>query len=136
MTTQHAIDTEPSEIRDFSRTVSEIEWLLVILVLLYHVIQDRGEGNTLAIYTGLIAFSSIIMGFHYFNFVRKHGRWSLAIETWIMIVFITYVLYYTGRVHGPLLNLYLLPIVTSALTLGQTATLLHLVLVGACYFRL
>ena len=129
-------DTESTEMRDFSRTVAEIEWLLVILVLLYHVIQDRGEDNTIAIYSGLIGFSAIIIGFHYFNFVRRPGRWSLAIETWIMIVFITYVLYYTGRANSPLLNLYLLPIVTSALTLGQQVTLLQVGLIGACYLLL
>ena len=129
-------DIESTELRDFSRTVAEIEWLLVILVLLYHVFQNRSEDNTVAIYTGLIAFSTAIIGFHYLNFVRRPGRWSLAIETWIMIVFITYVLYYTGRLDSPLLNLYLLPIVTSALTLGQKATLLQVGLVGACYLLL
>jgi diguanylate cyclase (GGDEF)-like protein len=129
-------DIESSELRDFSRTVAEIEWLLVILVLLYHVFQNRSEDNTVAIYFGLIVFSAIIMGFHYFNLVRRAGRWSLAIETWIMIVFITYVLYYTGRLDSPLLNLYLLPIVTSALTLGQKATLLQVGLIGACYLLL
>ena len=129
-------DIESTELRDFSRTVAEIEWLLVILVLLYHVVQDRGEDNTLAIYSGLIAFSAIIIGFHYFNFVRKPGRWSLAIETWIMIVFITYVLYYTGRVDSPLFNLFLLPVITSALTLGKVVTLVEVALIAACYVLL
>ena len=129
-------DIDTTGLRDFSRTVAEIEWLLVILVLLYYVFQDRSQDNTVAVYSGLIAFSTIIIGFHYFNFVRRPGRWSLAIETWIMIVFITYVLYYTGRLDSPLLNLYLLPIVTSALTLGQKATLLQVGLIGACYLLL
>lgn len=133
---QGGADVESTELRDFSRTVAEIEWLLVILVLLYHVIQDRGEDNTVAIYSGLIGFSAVIIGFHYFNFVRKPGRWSLALETWTMIVFITYVLYYTGRVDSQLLNLYLLPIITSALTLGQQVTLLQVGLIAACYVLL
>ena len=129
-------DIDTTELRDFSRTVAEIEWLLVILVLLYYVFQDRSQDNTVAVYSGLIVFSTVILGFHYFNFLRKPGRWSLAVETWIMIVFITYVLYYTGRLDSPLLNLYLLPIVTSALTLGQKATLLQVGLIGACYLLL
>jgi diguanylate cyclase (GGDEF)-like protein len=129
-------DPESSELRDFSRTVAEIEWLLVILVLLYHVFQDSTEDNTVAIYGGLIAFSVVIIGFHYLNFVRRPGRWSLAVETWIMIVFITWVLYHTGRLDSPLLNLYLLPIVTSALTLGQMVTLLQVGLIAACYLFL
>lgn len=129
-------DLETAELRDFSRTVAEIEWLLVILVLLYHVFQDRAADNTVAIYAGLIVYSAIIICFHYLNFMRRQGRWSLAVETWIMIVFITYVLLYTGRLDSPLLNLYLLPIVTSALTLGQKATLLNVGLIAACYLFL
>jgi diguanylate cyclase (GGDEF)-like protein len=89
------------------------------------VFQDSTEDNTVAIYTGLILYSALILLFHYFNFVRRPGRWSLAVETWVMIVFITWVLYHTGRLDSPLLNLYLLPIVTSALTLGQFVTLLQ-----------
>ena len=130
------LDIDSTEMRDFSRTVAEIEWLLVILVLLFHVFQDGNEDNTVAIYAGLIAFSALIIAFHYLNFLYKPGRWSLAIETWLMIVFITYVLLFTGRLHSPLLNLFLLPIVTSALTLGQKVTLLNVGLVAACYLFL
>jgi len=126
-------DPETTELRDFSRTVAEIEWLLVILVLLYHVFQEQADDNTVAIYSGLIAFTAVIIGFHYFNFMRKPERWSLAVETWVMIVFVTWALYHTGRLDSPLLNLYLLPIVTSALTLGQKVTLLQVGLIAACY---
>jgi diguanylate cyclase (GGDEF)-like protein len=129
-------ELESTEFRDFSRTVAEIEWLLVILVLLFHVFQDSAEDNTVAIYAGLIVYAAVILVFHYFNFVRRPGRWSLAVETWVMIVFITWVLYHTGRLESPLLNLYLLPIVTSALTLGQLVTLLQVALIAACYLLL
>lgn len=129
-------ELESTGFRDFSRTVAEIEWLLVILVLLFHVFQDSSEDNTVAIYAGLIVYSALILVFHYFNFVRRPGRWSLAVETWAMIVFITWVLYHTGRLDSPLLNLYLLPIVTSALTLGQLVTLLQVGLIAACYLFL
>lgn len=129
-------DVDSTEIRDFSRTVAEIEWLLVILVLLYHVFQDKSEDNTVAIYSGLIAYVAVILAFHYFNFMRTPLRWTLALETWIMILFVTWVLYHTGRLDSPLLNLYLLPIVTSALTLGQKATLLQVGLIASCYMLL
>ena len=132
----HGADLESTELRDFSRTVAEIEWLLVILVLLFHVFQDRSEDNTVAIYSGLIVFSLIIIGFHYFNFVLRPGRWTLAVETWIMIVFITWVLYHTGRLDSALRTLYLLPIITSALTLGRMVTLLQVGLIAACYLFL
>jgi diguanylate cyclase (GGDEF)-like protein len=128
-----SMDPDSTELRDFSRTVAEIEWLLVILVVLYHVFQDDSGDNTFAIYGGLVAYVVVILAFHYLNFMRQPQLWSLAVETWVMIVFVTWVLYHTGRLDSPLLNLYLLPIVTSALTLGQKVTLLQVGLIGACY---
>jgi diguanylate cyclase (GGDEF)-like protein len=130
------VDPDSTELRDFSRTVAEIEWLLVILVLLYHVFQDDTGDNTAAIYAGLVAYVVVILTFHYFNFLRQPQLWSLAVETWVMILFVTWVLYHTGRLDSPLLNLYLLPIVTSALTLGQKVTLLQVGLIAACYIFL
>ena len=55
-------DIESTELRDFSRTVADIEWLLVILVLLYHVFQDRNEDNTVAIYLGLKVTATVSIG--------------------------------------------------------------------------
>jgi len=124
---------EAEELRGFSRTVAEIEWLLVILVMLYQVVQGRSEDANAQIYFGLIVYSAFVLGFRYFNVHRTESRWKLAIETWVMIVFITWILYNTGRLDSPLTNLYLLPIITSALTLGKLITLLEMALIAACH---
>ncbi len=131
-----AADIESADLRDFSRTIAQIDWLLVILVLLYDVYQGAPEDGSLAIYLGTAVFSSVIILVHYLNLVRDRTRWLLASETWVMIVYITWVVYHTGQLHGPLFNLYLLPIVTSALTLGQRFTLLVVGLIAACYLFL
>ena len=127
---------EAEELRGFSRTVAEIEWLLVILVMLYQVVQGKNDESTAPIYFGLILYSAFVIGFRYFNVYRTESRWKLAIETWVMIVFITWILYHTGRLESPLANLYLLTIVTSALTLGKLITLLEMALIAACYIFL
>lgn len=124
---------EAEELRGFSRTVAEIEWLLVILVMLYQVVQGRGDESNAQIYFGLILYSAFVIGFRYFNVSRSESRWKLAIETWVMIVFITWIIYHTGRLESPLTNLYLLTIITSALTLGKLITLLEMALIAACY---
>ena len=54
-----------------------------------------------------------------FAFYRQETRLKLALETWVMIVFITWVVWYAGRIRSPLLNLYLLPVIASALILGK-----------------
>ncbi|HTP94696.1 MAG TPA: GGDEF domain-containing protein [Burkholderiales bacterium] len=126
---------EHEELKGFTRTVAEIEWLLAILVLLYQVV--RGDpANAAPVLIALALFAGFVMGFHYVNFSRRQTRWKLAIETWVMIVFITWILWHSGKLDSPLLNLYTLVVITSALTLGKAITLLEVVLISACYFLL
>src|SRR5207244_1082592 len=63
-------------------------------------------------------------------------RWKIAIEAGGMVAFITWVLWHTDGLASPLLNAYLLPVITSALTLGKVATLLTVALIAACYLLL
>ena len=53
-----------------------------------------------------------------------------------MLVFITGVLWFTGKSSSPLLNLYLLPIILSALTLGRLVTLLQVAVIAVCHILL
>jgi len=121
------------ELRGFVRTVAEIEWLLLILVLLYQVVLGRHEESSTAVLMALFFYTAFVMAFHYAHFYRSLTRWHLAVETWVMIAFITWVLVYSGRLESPLVNLYLLVIITSALTLGKLITLLEVALIAACY---
>jgi len=50
-----------------------------------------------------------------------------------MIVFISWALLQTGGDSSPLLNLYLLVIIASAITLGKIITLLEIGLIAAFY---
>ena len=74
-----------------------------------------------------------MLAFRYLNFYQKETRWKLAIEVWVMTAYITCVLWYTGKVDSPLLNLYLLVIITSGMTLGKLTTLLVLTLIASLY---
>ena len=62
--------------------------------------------------------------------------WKLAFETWVMIGFITWVLWNTGNVDSPLLNLYLLVIISSAIALDKMTTILEVVLIFIFYIFL
>src|SRR5688500_18632854 len=76
------------------------------------------------------------MTFRYANFYKRETRWKIAIEAFGMIAFITWVLWYSERLASPLVNIYLLPVITSALTLGKFATLANVGLIAACYLLL
>lgn len=121
------------ELRGFSRTVAEIEWLLLILVLLYQVVLAPDEEAAAALSMAMFFFAAFVLSFRYANFYNRETHWKIAVETWVMIIFITWVLMYTGGVDSPLHDLYILVVIVSALTLGKLATLLEMGLIAACY---
>jgi diguanylate cyclase (GGDEF)-like protein len=127
---------EHEELRGISRTVAEIEWLLLILVLVYLVFGWPLPDAEPALSAAMFFFAAFVMSFRYANFYRTETRWKIAVETMAMIVFITWVLWFTGGLASPLVNAYLLVVLTSALTLGKTLTLAEVALVGLCYLLL
>ena len=136
--TRVSISIEQEELRGISRTVAEIHWLLLILVLLYLVFGgERGDPEAdAAVSAGLFFYAALVMSFRYANFYKRETQWKIAFETLGMIAFVTWVLWYTDRLASPLVNLFLLPVITSALTLGKLATLANVGLIAACYILL
>jgi diguanylate cyclase (GGDEF)-like protein len=84
----------------------------------------------------LAAFAVAIVAFRARRFFPRRTRTRLLIESWSMVIFITGVLWFTGKSSSPLLNLYLLPIILSALTLGRLVTLLQVAVIAACHLLL
>jgi diguanylate cyclase (GGDEF)-like protein len=123
---------EQEELRGISRTVAEIEWLLLILVLVYLVFGRPIPDIEPALSMAMFFYAAFVVSFRYANFYKRETRRKIAVETLAMIVFITWVLWFTGGLASPLVNAYLLVVITSALTLGKTVTLAEVALVGAC----
>lgn len=130
------LNQEPDALSGFSRTVAEIQWLLLVLMMFYLVVGHVDENVKIFLLGGLCAFAAFVMAFHYINFFAKANVWKLALETWVMILLVTWFVWHTGRQNSLLLNLYFLPIITSALALGRLTTLLEVILIGACYLYL
>ena len=125
---------EQDELKGFARTIAEIEWLLLVLVLVYLVtVGQDGEGG-IAIYMALFFMGAFILTLHYVQFYKKETLTKLTIETLVMIVFTTWVTWYSGQINSPLLNLYLLPIIASALILGKLITTIETAVVIVCFF--
>lgn len=124
---------ETEELRSFSRSIAELQWLLVILVLLYFFIPTREITNNDALIITLVSYASFIIAFRYLKLLPQETRWKLALETWAMIAFISVVIWHTGLIESPLLNLYLLVIIACAITLGKVMTFLEVALIACCY---
>lgn len=123
---------QQEELRGIARSVGEIEWLLLIVILLYHVFGGTEPDDKPMVVLSMVIYVMLIMGFRYATFFKRESRGKLAVETWIMTGFITWALWHTGRLESPLINCYLLVIITSALALGKLTTMLELVLIAAC----
>ena len=107
------------------RSTRSIEILclsLAALVLVWSRAMFSHTGLTLAL---LAAFSGAIIAFRSQRLFRNRTRLRLLVESWSMMAFVTGVLCLTGRGASPMLNLYLLPVILSALTLGRLVTLLQ-----------
>jgi len=123
---------EQEELRGISRTVAEIHWLLLILVLLYVIFGKSNDLAEAAVLAASFFYAAFIMAFRYANFYKSESRWKVALETWAMVAYITWVCLYTGGLASPLLNTYLLPVITASLTLGKATTLVEVALIAAC----
>ena len=121
------------ELRGFTRTVAEIEWLMLILVLLYQVVRPLDPEASAALAMAMFFFAAFVLSFHYANFYRSESHWKITIETAVMILFVTWVLAYTGGAESPLHDLYILVIIVAALTLGKVVTLAEMALIAGCY---
>jgi diguanylate cyclase (GGDEF)-like protein len=82
------------------------------------------------------AFALGVVLFRTRVFFPGKSRVRLVIESWTMVAFITGVLWFSGKAGSPLLNLYLLPVILSALTLGRAVTLLQIAAIVLCHLLL
>jgi diguanylate cyclase (GGDEF)-like protein len=130
---ERGLEIEKAQLRGFARSVSEIEWLLLILVVLYLFFVNPALARSPSVLGVLLGFAAFVLLFRYARPFATKTHVKLTIEVLAMFAFLTAVLAFAGGVGSPLINLYLLPIVTAALALGKRATALVVVLVCACY---
>jgi len=131
------LNIEQIELKGFSRSLTEIEFLLLILVILYIIVPGTTvTAEPFWMTVSMLTYAMFILGFNYMNLNTPQYAWKLAVETWVMISFITFVLWNTGNIDSPLLNLYLLVIIASAITLSKAVTILEIILIFIFFFYL
>jgi diguanylate cyclase (GGDEF)-like protein len=118
------------------RSTRSIEILCLALAALVLIWSGALTAQTWPVIGLLAAFALAIVGFRGRRFLPGRSRTKLLIESWSMVIFITGVLWFTGKGGSPLFNLYLLPIILSALTLGRVVTLLQVAAIAICHLLL
>lgn len=127
---------EQFELKGFTRTIAELEWLVLVLVLLYFVLPSMLIMDRWHMLLAMAVYVAFVISFRYSKLFTRETSWKLAVETWAVTLFITWCVYLTGGIESPLIHLYLLVIIFSALTLGKMVTLLEFALIAAVYFYL
>jgi diguanylate cyclase (GGDEF)-like protein len=130
---ERGLEIEQAQLRGFARSVAEVEWLLLILVVLYLIVVDPLLASSVGVVSVLLGFAGFVLLFRYARPFARRTHFKLTIEIFAMLAFLTAVLVAAGGVDSPLVNLFLLPIVTAALALGKRAAALVVVLVCVCY---
>jgi diguanylate cyclase (GGDEF)-like protein len=118
------------------RSTRSIEILCLVLAALVLIWSGALSSQMWPVLGLLAAFALAIVGFRGRRFLPGRTRSRLLIESWSMVVFVTGVLWFTGKGGSPLFNLYLLPIILSALTLGRVITLLQVAAIAVCHLLL
>ncbi len=125
----YKLNDEPEVLNGFNRTLAEIEWLLLVLVLFYLMVGAVGDDIKPMLILASCLFALLVIIFRYLNFFHDAKEWKIAFQTWIMIFFVSWMIWYTGKLQSPLFNLYLLPVIASAITLGRLVTMLEVCLI-------
>ena len=118
------------------RSTRSIEILCLALAALELVWSKAFSHHLTLTVALLLVFSAAIVVFRSQRLLRSRNRLRLAVESWSMLAFVTGVLCLTGRSSSPMLNLFLLPVILSALTLGRVVTLMQVGAICLIHFVL
>jgi diguanylate cyclase (GGDEF)-like protein len=113
-----------------------IEILCLALAALVLALSEKLTLEGWPVLCLLAVFTMAILVFRDRRFLPSRPLAKLQIESWSMLLFITAILWFTGKSSSPLLNLYLLPVILSALTLGRFVTLAQVGVIAICHVSL
>jgi diguanylate cyclase (GGDEF)-like protein len=130
------LEIEQAQLRGFAHSFAEVEWLLLVLVMLFLFVTEPEKARDVAVVGILVGFALFILVFRFTKALAKQTGRKIVVEILVMVAFLTGILAFAENAGGSLVNLYLLPIIMAALALGKRATALVVTLVVGCYLLL
>ncbi|MDH3419314.1 MAG: diguanylate cyclase [Gammaproteobacteria bacterium] len=129
-------DQERAQLRGFARSIAEVEWLLLVVILVYLFVAQPALANPLIVIGALGVFVLAALILRYTPRLRAKVQLKITLEILAMVGVLTVVLSQVGGETSALVNFYLLPVIAAAMALGTRATLLVTALVCVCYLLL
>jgi diguanylate cyclase (GGDEF)-like protein len=105
------------------RSLTHVDWLVLLVVALYSLAPHLEPTSPRWLYAAMAAYTLFLIAFRLRSFPVRDTRARIALGAAVMVAFITVVAMQTGGSTGPMANLYLLPIVLVAMTLGARGAL-------------
>ncbi len=124
----------PDEIEGIERTLHHSSWLLLALILVYVLFNSRALTTSALnmVWGGALAYTTALLALRSWPESPAPSRWPMLVRCWLMIAFITGVLWALRVDTGALVTLYHLVVIASAVSLNRRLTLVNLSIIGAC----
>jgi diguanylate cyclase (GGDEF)-like protein len=130
---ENAEQIERQELLSFRQTLRSIEWLLPLMVVLYLFVTHIFIANTFTVQISLGLYAIFMSVMQLIRWPDKNVRAILSAEIWGMILFISLILWQTGGITSPLLSLYFLPLIASAVSLPRSNKRKLLIITVFCF---
>jgi diguanylate cyclase (GGDEF)-like protein len=101
------------------KSLTRVDWLVLLVVALYTLVLRAAPESPRLLYATLAAYTLFVIAFRWRGFPVQDTGARIALGSAAMVAFITVVAILTGGSSSPMVNLYLLPIVLVAMTLGR-----------------
>ncbi len=105
------------------QSLTRVDWLVLLVVALYTLVLRAPQGSPRLLYAAMAAYTILVIAFRWRGFPVQDTGARIALGAAAMVAFITIVAMQTGASASPMVNLYLLPIVVVAMTLGRRGAL-------------
>lgn len=111
-------DPIPAGHESIRKSLMRVDWLVLLVVGLYALVPHATLSAPRALQLAIACFTVFVLALRWRGFPVRGTSERIALSGAAMVAFITVAAINTGGTRSPLINLYLLPIVVSAMTLG------------------
>ncbi len=116
--------------------LARADWLALLAVALYALALDAQAPPPRALYAALAAYAAFVVAVRWRGFPLRAPAARLALGAAAMVAFVSVVAAATGGAASPMANLFLLPVIVAAMTLGRQGTLVVFVAVTLAFLSL
>jgi diguanylate cyclase (GGDEF)-like protein len=106
------------------RSLTRVDWLVLLVAGLYALVLPGALASPRGLYAAIAAYTLFVIAFRWRGFPVQATGARIALGAAAMVAFITIVAMLTGGSASPMVNLYLLPIVLVAMTLGARGAII------------